>query len=523
MDRFLCKDCGRTFGVPVPGIMPHCRIDNEVKIQAVSIQMGSSASEAQRALKQIGATISHDTVLRAMDLVEEEMPSAVELSFIGVDDVSKKRGQVYCTVCYSGFNHGFMCLLDGRDGSELGKWLEGKGVKPTIATRDRGTGMSSAVTSNSSYTIQGADLWHLFKNNSDHIRDDLARMFKDHLFFKDGALTDETFRKEPAPKVSVDAPELEALNTYDNSVPKDPEGKDIAVSIVDNLGTDPHKRAQEKNRAEKKEKVIALRREYGEGGKSKAQLARDYGLSVGSVNKYLNMPDEQVASLDQKTPYATRESVVDGYRNSIYKMLEAGVDPGEILAWCIKNGYGGSPSTLSNNIRSISFNHFGNVLPRNVGLVDRYPAGVEAVSRFELQQYMMSRNKTDKKDETIAKYYDDVTKKYPMVRELESAWHDFYWTMKGSDPAWLDVFIQKYEKGPLNRFVSGLKMDKEAVANAIRYKIDNGYREGLNNLLKLVKRLMFGRASTKLLGKRLYLICAVRHKAKTLRELVKFT
>ena len=90
----------------------------------------------------------------------------------------------------------------------------------------------------------------------------------------------------------------------------------------------------------------------------------------------------------------------------------------------------------------------------------------------------------------------------------------------GSGPEWLDAFISRHENGTLANFVLGIKMDREAVRNAIIYDLSSGFMEGTNNLLKLVKRAMFGRASIKLLEKKMYAISQMRAMGKSASEIL---
>ncbi len=45
----------------------------------------------------------------------------------------------------------------------------------------------------------------------------------------------------------------------------------------------------------------------------------------------------------------------------------------------------------------------------------------------------------------------------------------------------------------INKFVSGLKRDMQAVRNAIIYEYNNGLAEGSVNKLKVIKRIMYER------------------------------
>jgi hypothetical protein len=80
---------------------------------------------------------------------------------------------------------------------------------------------------------------------------------------------------------------------------------------------------------------------------------------------------------------------------------------------------------------------------------------------------------------------------------------DFYQFYDSHDQDLLDAFIVKYEEDPCElyaTFAKGLKKDLEAIRNMLRYPdISNGVVEGLNNFIKKVKRVSYGRAKLPLL------------------------
>lgn len=71
--------------------------------------------------------------------------------------------------------------------------------------------------------------------------------------------------------------------------------------------------------------------------------------------------------------------------------------------------------------------------------------------------------------------------------------------------SWGNWLSQVREKGPapLQSLVNGLLRDEAAVKNALSSEISNGQVEGKVNLLKFLKRSMFGRGRLDLLKARL--------------------
>lgn len=68
------------------------------------------------------------------------------------------------------------------------------------------------------------------------------------------------------------------------------------------------------------------------------------------------------------------------------------------------------------------------------------------------------------------------------------------------------MFVEKYSNSSikaLKRFADGLKRDIDAVENAVAYNFSNGFVEGTNSRLKMIKRSMYGRCGKQLLEAKL--------------------
>jgi len=92
---------------------------------------------------------------------------------------------------------------------------------------------------------------------------------------------------------------------------------------------------------------------------------------------------------------------------------------------------------------------------------------------------------------------------YPVYEHMIQFGTDYHNFMDNNDPAGLYAFIKKYKNDGywrLARFANGLQKDIEAVKNTLLYPgISNGMTEGINNLIKSVKRVGGGKAKIDLL------------------------
>jgi len=70
----------------------------------------------------------------------------------------------------------------------------------------------------------------------------------------------------------------------------------------------------------------------------------------------------------------------------------------------------------------------------------------------------------------------------------------------------LYLYADEYNKSDIKElasFAKGLNKDMDAVENAVASDFSNGFVEGTNNKVKMVKRTMYGRCGIKLLSTKL--------------------
>lgn len=97
---------------------------------------------------------------------------------------------------------------------------------------------------------------------------------------------------------------------------------------------------------------------------------------------------------------------------------------------------------------------------------------------------------------------------FDWFREMYEATEEFYSIICGTDSSMLIRWMKKYWKtriSTLKTFITGIKKDYGAVLNTIRQNVTNGITEGFVNKLKAVKRTMYGRASIRLLRRKMVL------------------
>ena len=99
-----------------------------------------------------------------------------------------------------------------------------------------------------------------------------------------------------------------------------------------------------------------------------------------------------------------------------------------------------------------------------------------------------------------------VLNQYPHIYELHNCIKEFRRIFEERKVPLLYLFVEKYSKSEikaLRSFANGLSRDIDAVENAVAYDYSNGFVEGTNSRLKMIKRTMYGRCGKRLLEAKL--------------------
>lgn len=103
-------------------------------------------------------------------------------------------------------------------------------------------------------------------------------------------------------------------------------------------------------------------------------------------------------------------------------------------------------------------------------------------------------------------HLDYLYREYPIIPVLRKRILEFREIFRWKNPYLLFLFIDNCKKSDnvkLSRFADGLNQDLEAVLNAVVSDLSNGFVEGINNKIKMVKRVMYGRCKLPLLKAKL--------------------
>jgi transposase len=196
-----------------------------------------------------------------------------------------------------------------------------------------------------------------------------------------------------------------------------------------------------------------------------------------------------------------RTSEADRYKEAIIALLTQNVSFKHALGQISAQGYHGKRTAFEVYCRKLIAEHGILYTPR------RNAAGAQAapnrtnpvihyVSKTDFMRYLWSGKEIELADISV------IFEKYPQALEIQQCILDFRRIYAEKDITLLEHFIERYsgsQISPIKAFVSGLRGDWDAVKNSVISDLSNGFVEGCNNKIKLIKRTMYGRAKIDLL------------------------
>lgn len=238
--------------------------------------------------------------------------------------------------------------------------------------------------------------------------------------------------------------------------------------------------------------------EYAAAGYSKREIAKTVHCGRNTVTKYLNGDYESLCRKDYR-------SGMDQFYDYIIKELSAGTSRKDVYRRLLTKGYLGG--------RTAAYDYMNKLIERfQIDIAVYKSSTAEAIQKKKrLQKYdHISRNEIFRFlwmgveiTEAHKKYLMD---NYPQIKELLRCIREFREIYQRRSMPLLYLFIEKYKKSTLKellRFAKGLEKDLAAVENSVASPLSNGFVEGTNSKLKMVKRTMYGRCNRVLLAAKL--------------------
>ena len=125
---------------------------------------------------------------------------------------------------------------------------------------------------------------------------------------------------------------------------------------------------------------------------------------------------------------------------------------------------------------------------------------VNYITRKGIFQYLWMNGKL------IWEHHEVLWEKYDVLKELEKCIREFREIFEKQNLSLLYLFIERYQNSSIKElasFAKGLNSDISAIENAVASDLSNGFVEGTNSKIKMIKRTMYGRCRKKLLEAKL--------------------
>ena len=237
-----------------------------------------------------------------------------------------------------------------------------------------------------------------------------------------------------------------------------------------------------------------------EAGYSMRGISRKLKCSRNTVIKYLNGEMENIC-----TP--TLFSGVDWYRDYIIKSLSKGVCRSDIIRGMREQGLICSNTAAYYYMNKLAAYYGIELIP----IQDCSPE--QKAKRKEILKYSYVSRKKVFRFLWMGEGLNDAQRtwifdKYPVVFVLYTCIREFREIFREGRQSLMVGFIKKYRSSGiklLERLAKSFEKDIDAILNAVSSRLSNGFVEGTNSKLKMIKRTMYGRCGMKLLAAKLML------------------
>ena len=460
--RYFCdgEDCGvRTFAEQVTGLTArYARCTVLLRGMLESIGLALAGRAGARLATALGLPATRSTVLRLIRALPD--PEIGTVTVLGVDDFALRRGHVYGTVLVDIDTHRPIDLLADREADTFAAWLrEHPGT--AVICRDRAGASAQGARSGAPEAIQVADRWHLWHNLAEHVEKTVAAHH--------GCL-------RPPDTIAPD------------------------VGVEPGTAADLAEAAQvaQVQRTEASALVARTKARYQAAhalkgdGKGIKTIMRELGLAKETVRRFVRA--EGVEDLLAK-PRAGRPSVLDAYKPYLHERCNAGITNASMLYREIsEQGYRGSRGTVAAYLAPF----------RALGAA---PPATPAVPKVrQITSWLLRRPEDLDTDE--APKLKQVLAACPHLDATATHVGTFAEMLTGRHGDRLDSWMASVDTDDLphlQRFVTGLRRDYQAVRHGLTLSHSSGTVEGTVNRSKMIKRQMYGRAKFDLLRKRILL------------------
>lgn len=438
----------------------------------------AGGSGGARLAKRRGVIGSRATILRLVQAARA--PEVATPRVLGVDDWARKRGQTYGTILIDLEQHRPVDLLEDRTAAGFAAWLkQHPGVE--IIARDRGGAYADGGRQGAPAAIQVADRFHVLRNSGEALERVLGRK---RVLLKDAAAAvDQSTTPPPLQARSGSAPA-----PISSTAPRRPSTRDEEEKALH--------RAQ---RRERYETVIALYQQ----GFSVSQIAREVRIGRKTVRRFL-----QAGSFPERASSPRRSSILDPFEPYLRERWAEGCH-NSLQLWrdLQPRGFTGAASLLRRFVaRWRPEPGTSGPPPRRARAKNAAPpplAPTRALSPREARWLLLHHEDELRPDEET--YRAHLLQADGEIQAAQVLAVDFGQLVRQRQRDGLDPWLARAEESGVpefQEFARVMRRDQAAVEAALTYEWSNGQTEGQITRVKYLKRQMYGRASFRLLKKR---------------------
>ncbi len=457
--RFFCDttDCIRKIFTERLSafVLPWARLTVRLCEALQSLGLATCGELGTRLAERLAIQTSPTTILRRIMV----LPTAAkaQVSELGIDDFSFRRGRKFGTILVDMQSHTVIDLLPDRKAETAKAWMKAH-PEIKLVSRDRGGDYASAAASGAPQAIQCADRFHVLKNLGEALEGVLARHLAAHrtrLIEEVGARPLETAQPRQSPKLSPKAAQQQ--------------------------------QAKREERLAQYQHVVTLQKL----GFSKTTIADQVGLGHATVSRWL----AHDAFPEQHS--RPRKIGLDAHLSFLRERWEAGChNRAQLYRELVARGDTQSYASVYGQLVRLLPEGKKNAAQGS----DLSPSPLSSRQATFLFLRRSGELETDAQDTliTLRHLHPEIDLAYDLVQQFAQMLR----TRTGEQlDAWLEQ-VRASQIRALQGCVVSIERDKAAVVAGLTLPQNNGLVEGKVNKLKLIKRMMYGRAAFPLLRQR---------------------
>lgn len=240
----------------------------------------------------------------------------------------------------------------------------------------------------------------------------------------------------------------------------------------------------------KRLKLVCQIQELSKECKNKAELCQRLSLNPATLKKYLH-GDPTILCRSNK------RSSLDQYKDFIIRCISTGMTQSDTVrqvnALGVVCGLGNIRSYVTSVVKQYGL-EVTRYVSSNRENIATEKIKAEYITRKGILNYLWMDGKL-----TLS-HHEFLCTKYKLLPELERCIREFREIFSKKNMPLLYLYIERYKKSSikeLSSFAKGLEKDISAVENAVASSLSNGFVEGTNSKVKMVKRTMYGRGIVK--------------------------